>query len=640
MGAPRSEKYGLGFRCNYHHDQVHPFLDLMDVGSLTMASSAADVVTIIKSLESGLSEACRMMSIEDLRSTASALHKLSANVYSKINCHTKIHRLPDELLYLIFKNLLAMEEDYYGYELFNEAMEEVEILNVLIHLTHVCRKWRDLLLDAPSFWACTVYAHPEQFNTYLERSGSAPLSLALKNNVSNIQDVLVEHGWRLRRLDLSIAEENLPLLPLLSFLPSPCILECLTVTDAYRDMLPIGDDHMTTPLLFGQSSLPLKALALVPVLGWLPANSFPSLTHLYLQETQEREDMRIGNVRFLIALLSRSPALQFLTLSCISLDAGDRVLPSTPPIKLARLRSLNILGCRAELFEILSYMSLPSDTFVRLSHVPNIDDPATLQIPRLSLMEDIRALDIALAYEKLQLVADGPSRGLWLNTQRPIMSTHWQSSWRPWMSDILPASMPLSRVVNLRVSFDHDIDIIPALLSHMPQLLELGIRFIYDRKWRNTGEVVDGEHAATVARALHESLGEKGACPQLCALHFEVQLDIGITGMNDRSNYTAMCPPTLVHALEARAESGHPVRRLTIQPVLEHYGGTCMRVVPNICHAFAPVKPFVEDCIVHQLEGHKRTVMFKTRDCWDIDGAETYWNLYPDYDKAPRDSLP
>ncbi|RDX41115.1 hypothetical protein OH76DRAFT_1393525, partial [Lentinus brumalis] len=124
-----------------------------------------DVPTILSTLRSELFTACRSMSVQDLNLTVSGLYELLSEVKSLKNQGTLVHRLPNEILRLIFKHLL------HAYRGRKTGVDTGTILR----LTHVCRRWRDLLLGCPSFWARTGCFFAEGTRTFLERSGSAPL---------------------------------------------------------------------------------------------------------------------------------------------------------------------------------------------------------------------------------------------------------------------------------------------------------------------------------------------------------------------------------------------------------------------------------------------------------------------------------
>ncbi|KAI0716193.1 hypothetical protein C8T65DRAFT_126004 [Cerioporus squamosus] len=336
------------------------------------------VLSTVDLLEAVYPIPCQSMSIQDLYPIASELHESLLDVRIQINRLAIVHKLPDELLYLVFKHLLLRREEYPGYDLY-ERQENFEA-DTLISLTHVCGRWRTLLLHAPQFWAQLGYSYPGQFTAFLKRSGSVPLSLVVKDSTPGLRDVLSEHGWRLKRFDLTITSD---FLSLVSFPLSLQSLECLTLSvDRDCDTIPgLGPRS----LLFMQLSLGLKALALCPVPGWLPADHFPALTHLYVCDSED-VSLRIPNALSLISLLASAPALQFVHISNFVLDADDPVPPATPTIVLSQLRSLVLIQCGVEVIDLLAHLSLPVQVFVRLSEFINVEegtnDRAFTTVPR------------------------------------------------------------------------------------------------------------------------------------------------------------------------------------------------------------------------------------------------------------------
>ncbi|RDX44810.1 hypothetical protein OH76DRAFT_1040280 [Lentinus brumalis] len=572
-------------------------------------------------------------SVKELYTIASAVHDFLIDVRSHINNLAIVHTLPDELLYHIFKHLLLRREAYPGYTLY-ERQKHAET-RILVGLTHVCRTWRNVLLHAPQFWACIGYSVSEQFTAFLERSGSAPLSLFVEDGTPGLADVLSEHMRRLKRIDLVMTHNGSYFTPLLSLPLSKTSLECFSVSaDVDCDATSVS---VPSSLLFEQPNLGLKALALCPVPGWLPTNHFPALTHLYLHE--ESDSLWMPNFHSFLALLSNSPALQFVYISNAFLNTYDTIPPATPTVILDQLRSFVLLECETVLVDLLNHLSFPADSFVRLSHIRNIEEPTKINLRHLALLDGIQRMDLAVEKAKVLLVADGPSRGFWLDNYHHDVCT---VSWMSWISDVLPATIPLSHLTSLRIYLGDDLPILSSLLPHMPTLLELGIRFIYGHPSQTITEAArkPDENAAAVAGALHLSLAQQRACPFLCALHLEVVVRRRL-GPGVMQNFTDMCPATLVETLALRARSEYPVRRLTIQPA-RPLGKSKKRniatVVPeSIRRAFSPVKPFIEEFTVHDMVPHETGAMFWMRDCWNVDGEEAYWNLHPDYDKARYD---
>ncbi|TFK85026.1 hypothetical protein K466DRAFT_664773 [Polyporus arcularius HHB13444] len=579
------------------------------------------------------------MSVQDLDLTVSVLHDLSSKVKSKTNQGASVHRLPNEILHRIFKHLVLRREAYAGYELYVYGQREPgSDTRTILRLTHVCRRWRDLLLNSPSLWARISCSDAEVTRTFLERSRSAPLSLVLSDYDPNAEEILAEHGWRLERLDLAISEGS-DLFSLLSTIsPWPSSLECLTI---YAENTGSTDGPRTSSLLFSQPSLGLKALALAPAPCWLPSNHFPALTHLHLDGASE---MRLPNVNQLLTLLMNSPALQFIHISAFDLDdKGDTIPRSTPTIALNHLRSLAFVSCDVETFDLLNYLSIPRHVCLRV-HGAEVKDSRRLRVPFLPLMEDLEELEIATEDSRLHVVAtDGRSRGFWLH-----VSAVQRASWKSWICDTLPATIPLSRITSLRVYLGDDLAILPTVLSHMPKLSELRVSFPYSHSLKsNHSPRKPSMSADAPGDVVNQSLAyETQGYLNLRHIHLEVVLHwtaVYKSQDDGAAAFTDMCPPTLVRILATRAKAGLPVSLLTMQPVVSAENirsrESAEALRPVVGRAFVPVEQYVEEFAVYPvfISWDRTTRIFEMKSLWNIDGAEEYWDI--DADEMPKYGL-
>ncbi|RDX44812.1 hypothetical protein OH76DRAFT_1408735 [Lentinus brumalis] len=576
------------------------------------------------------------MKVQDLNLTVSSLHELLADVKSQINQGANVHRLPNEILRLIMKELVLRREAYDGYELYGER--KTVDTRAILRLTHVCRRWRDLLLDSPSFWARLGCSHAEgSLRAFLERSGTAPISLILSDDTPSAEQILAQHGWRLKRLDLTIGFRS-DFLSLLTISPWPRSLECLTIHAKATRSGP-----RTSSLLFAQPSLGLKALALAPAPYWLPSNHFPALTHLYLDGACE---MRIPNVHSLLTLLTNSPTLQFFHISEGHMDVKNDPIPhSTPTIALTQLRSLVLMSCDVEMLDILNYLSMPRHVCLRVHRV-SVMVSETLRLPFLPLMDDLEELEIATRKSKLHVVAtEARSRGFWLQcSARP------NASWKPWICDTLPKTIPLSSITSLRVYLGDDLWILPSPLSHMPKLSELRIRFPYSHSDESNRMLLNPSVTAdALGDVVNQSLAyEAQSCLNLRLIHLEVVLHWKFLYTNHQADGAAdfadMCPAILVQTMATRAEAGHPVAVLTMQPVVlansVHSHKSSEALMSDIGRASVPLEQYVEEFVLYPVSvwNERTTRIFEMKSFWNVDGAEVYWDLH-DFD-LPKYDLP
>ncbi|EKM82333.1 hypothetical protein AGABI1DRAFT_124813 [Agaricus bisporus var. burnettii JB137-S8] len=139
-----------------------------------------------------------------------------------------MHALPPELLFMIFR-----------YACFTNNVSDTL---TTVRLSHVDRSWRRVTIASPSLWSSITYQSPfgyhhnyvalQKLMTYVERSGSSPLTLFL--HLCNKDDegfqILLEHSMRWKSLTLRCMHSLVPIVSrLLRKAPVP-LLESMCAT--------------------------------------------------------------------------------------------------------------------------------------------------------------------------------------------------------------------------------------------------------------------------------------------------------------------------------------------------------------------------------------------------------------------------
>ncbi|VDB95729.1 unnamed protein product [Peniophora sp. CBMAI 1063] len=182
-------------------------------------------------------------------------------------------------------------------------------LRRLLHLTHVCRAWRDLALGLAELWGDVVFANPNHLDVILERARDAPLS-TYHPPKAHLHDVhknfLMSHFHRFQRAEM---RQRLDLAPLLVQKPT----NTLTTAQIYLDK---GGSHID-----GIWHAPaLRKLALS---GCKLQTEAPKLQSLGVYRMADMDDA------WLRALLSSLPLLQEFFI-----DHLPYLAPETPPVPI------------------------------------------------------------------------------------------------------------------------------------------------------------------------------------------------------------------------------------------------------------------------------------------------------------------
>ena len=515
-------------------------------------------------------------------------------------------------------------------------------VETLLSLSHVCTYWRDVALGNPALWARIDGRGRDQVEVFLERSH--PLTVTLLLDVqdwdgnrqgphSSAASIISTHGARLGRLDLSIVPTRRRIVPLLGSLQAPH-LACLILTSPYLGNSCEGTVLHRTPLLDEQAPS-LRALAVAPVVDWMPSGTFPHLTHLLISFDR---DSTLYHEFDVLQLLSNTPALKFLHVNflfSVHRDPGDWQ-PPPDPISLRHLRSLVFTSCSYELIHtVLWRLSLPQEVFIRFQDIlirSFDDDPPPL--PPLAL-NPVTFLDLFMRYNEILLVADGPTSGLWLEGHDDGLKEE-AIPWTAWLLT-LHECLTLSLITHLHISVDGEPDFWQGFLAHLPQVTHLAVLLIEPSEYaRNLPDAVRLCPTASLCHALSPSPTTPIRCPVLHTLTIEWQ--------DNLTANIAAAFPRIPAMLTARADAGHPVHHLVVQatPHPSWYDPrapalTALDVFRDLVESLLSSGGTTYE-IAERMDGAKGLCAFEMRGVWRVDGEDEYWDV-DDYDK-PRYVLP
>ncbi|KAJ8469526.1 hypothetical protein ONZ51_g8934 [Trametes cubensis] len=287
---------------------------------------------------------CQNMTLPELQWLDRILSSASSAARTAMNTQNSRRRLPPEVLSMIIDHVLADAPTSAAPE------ETARIWNGIYHRpsriigTHslLCKEWRRTLVTYARPWTLIRDCHPEAVKICLERSQQLPLTIHIDRNTSPppLLNQLPALGSRLRELHWIAKYQPIhgshSKLSYLTF-PAPK-LEVLRIQWEFHEEELLDDAGPLRTMFSGQTPR-LRALHLSMV-PWLPANHFPSLTHLCLT------DINGPLIPFndFVHLIRQCPQLQHLALTETDfLDSTDEdyVVPDDADELLGSLRRLS-----------------------------------------------------------------------------------------------------------------------------------------------------------------------------------------------------------------------------------------------------------------------------------------------------------
>jgi hypothetical protein len=343
-----------------------------------------------------------------------------------------------------------------------------------LHISHVCRAWRDSALQCPLLWTDILFHPPDWTPIMLERARTAPLKVEIQADRPNITNsgfvssvrLALSHIHHIRYLCILQSDRFCDLGNLLSplFTGSPDVLEVLMVSS--REVVP----NYIYPSM--ENAPCLRRLILNSChINWQRFSSVGNLTYLFLQ------DIPIGSrpsVEDILTLLQAMTKLETLSLinTISELPSNIRTLPPNDiaPIRLEHLFYLCLKGFVLDCANIMRHFVLPRcrnlimDAATRW-HIPEV----ALAIPPLANI--ISSKFSQLGRQELPYLAsiNRPRDNVTEISARPIVDDDaeelslfvfltWRASHRPDNVGVSPgfgsllSYLPLGRVVHFRAS--------------------------------------------------------------------------------------------------------------------------------------------------------------------------------------------
>ncbi|KAF5314484.1 hypothetical protein D9619_011763 [Psilocybe cf. subviscida] len=262
---------------------------------------------------------------------------------SQLNMYASVARLPPEILLQIFAKLT---EDG-G---FVDSMK-------CIPITHVCRRWRSLALDAPALWTNLSSENLLWTTAMLERSKSAPLTVLMDEMSHRVATPILKHLSRI--ISLTIEDWSAGELQTLH-----ALIEDNAIVAPQLEVLSLSCDGVlpwSLPSTTFQQTHRLNNLFIDSIhIDWSHSPLFRNLTKLRVKTVLSDGQ---PTWRELISALDQMPSLKSLFLDDMlptsPFDAAhDAVSTSLPNLQSVVFRRVPALG---PVVTFLNHVELPQD---------------------------------------------------------------------------------------------------------------------------------------------------------------------------------------------------------------------------------------------------------------------------------------
>jgi hypothetical protein len=375
-----------------------------------------------------------------------------------------------------------------------------------LHISHVCRAWRDAALQCPLLWTNILFSPPEWTAVMLERCRNVPLrvevpiqhlNLANHTFVSSVR-LALSHMYHIRYLCIILFDRFRDLGDLLSpFLTgSPDILEELILSSV--SVFP----NFTYPSMENAPCLRSLELNFCHI-NWQLFSSVGNLTSLVLKDIPMASRPSIENILSVLHTMTKLEKLSLIH-AISEFPPSIRTLPpdDIAPLKLQNLIYLSFTGFVLDCANLMRYLYLPRCRRVTLKvvtrrHIPEV----TLAVPplanvisscfsQLDRQESPYLASINRSYDNvIELVAhptlDSEELTLYLSLTWHLSRQRDNLEISPGFGQLL-SSLPLSRIVNFSASLfcrdDHAegvewLDILPRLSRTKNVLLTGGYTY-------------------------------------------------------------------------------------------------------------------------------------------------------------------
>ncbi len=250
------------------------------------------------------------------------------------NSRRSVNRLPPEILRLVFLQYVQTT-DFAA--LASGKVKDVgwphthlRIGDVLL-LTHVCKRWREVVHDLPGLWTSIRDAHARETREILSRVKDLPLKVLVSAGKRSdwFWDICMERGSLIQELHWVSAKNNggdLASIPALD-IKAPNV-ERLSLSRGASDQA----RYRSASVLRGATAN-VKVLSLNGI-NWFPSNHFQALTHLVLSGSVPLND--------LLTFMPRCPNLQTLVLrNGVALSTPEALLGANH-VRHPHLRRLSV----------------------------------------------------------------------------------------------------------------------------------------------------------------------------------------------------------------------------------------------------------------------------------------------------------
>ncbi|KAH9891957.1 hypothetical protein C8Q73DRAFT_97042 [Cubamyces lactineus] len=409
---------------------------------------------------------CRNMTLPELQWLDGVLSSASSAARTAMNAQNAPHRLPPEVLSMILDHVLADAPTSAAPEETARIWEGIYHRPSRIIGTHslVCKEWRQTLVAYARPWTLIRDCHMEAVNIYLKRSQQLPLTVHIDRSIAPppLLNQLPSLSSRLRELHwvakYQPAHGSYSKLSYLNF-PAPK-LEVLRIQWEFHEE-ELLDDAGPLRIMFSGHTPKLRVLHLSMV-PWLPANHFPSLTHLCLT------DINGPLIPFndFVHLIRQCPQLQHLALTETDfLDTTDEdyIVPDDADELLSSLRQLSFDKMPISTVNHLLLCLKPPriDIAIQALRIPLDVSPDPMETVRVtSLIPEICSSLTQLAilrsswHSDVTIAAMGPNAAFRLSTMsvdfdHPLWDPDRPVEWAKVQLDALP----LTQIETFYISF-------------------------------------------------------------------------------------------------------------------------------------------------------------------------------------------
>ncbi|EMD38099.1 hypothetical protein CERSUDRAFT_113235 [Gelatoporia subvermispora B] len=223
------------------------------------------------------------------------------HVKRRLNSLTLVHRLPDEILALIFHSTKEATEPHHDWEDIPDLVIPAHFYR-WIRISHICHHWRAVALSYPRLWNRVFVANLTWVTELLGRSGNTPLFVdvhtrarkGLQKRIGIAQKVFAQMN-RVQELDIAIHIRDLESLIQYLNYPAPRLRKLkLCVILRFEENGP----GFTAPL-FQMHHPRLEYLSLLNTIGlsWSSTLFCSSLTELFWSCDENSQDVNIQDLR-------------------------------------------------------------------------------------------------------------------------------------------------------------------------------------------------------------------------------------------------------------------------------------------------------------------------------------------------------